>query len=86
MNRDRKIRIPAGALVLDLIGTLALLVGAARLAGIGLPFLPADLPGQGWPLVAAGTAFMVAGTLRLLMRLLAAGAGPDGGTVRRTPR
>ncbi|HHO67532.1 MAG TPA: hypothetical protein ENK12_00745 [Gammaproteobacteria bacterium] len=86
MNRDRKIRVPAGALALDLIGALVLLVGAAQLAGIGLPFLPADLPGHGWPFVAAGAAFMVAGTLRLLSRLLAAGAGPDGGAVRRTPR
>ena len=60
MTASTKLRLSARFLVLDLIGTLLILVGALDLAGIQLlgP-LSRSAAGHGWPLVILG-AFSIA--------------------------
>jgi hypothetical protein len=62
MSADRKFRMPASVIILDLIGTLLLLVGGFDLMNAPLMGPVSQLAaGYGWPLVIAGGLSMLLG-------------------------
>lgn len=73
MDAQKRFKVPATAIALDLVGCLFIVLGTLSLTGVELAFLPAAPEGHnhGWTLVVFGVVFVTAATMLIIGVMLA---------------
>lgn len=73
MDAQKRFKVPATAIALDLVGCFFIVLGTLSLTGVELAFLPAAPAGHNhaWTLVVFGVVFVTAATMVIVGVMLA---------------
>lgn len=73
MDAQKRCKVPATAIALDLVGCFFIVLGTLSLTGVELAFLPAAPAGHNhaWTLVVFGVVFVTAATMVIVGVMLA---------------